>query len=55
MQQHVAGFFEPYPCLSATAMTDPAQARNRRTALILLSIAAVFFVGIVVRRWWMGV
>jgi hypothetical protein len=29
-------------------------AKNRRTALILLSIALVFFVGILMRRWLLG-
>jgi hypothetical protein len=28
--------------------------QNRRTALVLLSIALVFFVGIIVRRWLIG-
>jgi hypothetical protein len=37
------------------APADPAQrARNRRTALVLLSIAAVFFAGVVLRRWLHG-
>jgi uncharacterized membrane protein (DUF4010 family) len=38
----------------AASATDTAQSRrasNRRTALILLSIAAVFFVGIIATRW----
>ncbi len=35
-------------------MTAPNPTHNRRTALILLSIAVVFFVGFVLRRWWMG-
>jgi hypothetical protein len=30
------------------------RARNKRTALVLVSIALVFFVGIVVRRWLLG-
>lgn len=32
-------------------MTGPARHRNLRTALILLSIAAMFFAGVVVKRW----
>ncbi|HSC79297.1 MAG TPA: cytochrome oxidase small assembly protein [Chitinolyticbacter sp.] len=28
--------------------------RNVKTALILMSVAAVFFVGIIVRRWLFG-
>ncbi len=28
--------------------------RNRRTALILLSIALVFFAGVIVRHWLIG-
>jgi len=40
-------------------MTDMAQGddgrkRNLRTAWILVSIVAVFFVGIIVRRWLLG-
>jgi hypothetical protein len=31
-------------------MTGPARHRNLRTALILLSIAAVFFAGVIVNR-----
>ena len=30
---------------------EPAVSANAKTALILLSIALVFFLGIVVRRW----
>ena len=30
---------------------DPRRARNVRTALILLSIVAVFFFGVIVSRW----
>ena len=33
---------------------DAARRRNLRTALILLSIAAVFFAGIIVNRWLFG-
>lgn len=29
----------------------PAARSNARTALVLLSIAAVFFVGVIVKRW----
>jgi hypothetical protein len=37
------------------APADPAQrARNRSTALVLLSIAAMFFAGVVLRRWLYG-
>ncbi len=28
--------------------------RNRLTALILVSIALVFFIGVVARRWFLG-
>jgi hypothetical protein len=28
--------------------------RNRRTALVLLSVVLVFFIGIIVRRWVLG-
>lgn len=28
--------------------------QNNRTALILLSVALVFFVGVIVRRWLIG-
>jgi hypothetical protein len=34
--------------------SDDKRAQNRRTAWILVSIVAVFFVGIVVRRWLFG-
>jgi hypothetical protein len=34
--------------------TENDKRRNVRTALILLSVAAVFFAGIVVRRWLYG-
>ena len=39
-----------------SAGQDPAEVRGRnlRTALILLSIAAVFFAGIIVNRWLFG-
>ncbi len=33
---------------------DRQQSSNKRTALVLLSIALVFFVGIIVRRWLFG-
>ena len=26
----------------------------RRTAFILASVAAAFFIGVIVRRWWLG-
>ena len=35
-------------------MTDPNKSRNLRTALVLLSIAAVFFVGVIVNRYLFG-
>jgi hypothetical protein len=28
--------------------------RNHRTALILVSVALVFFIGVVARRWFLG-
>lgn len=31
-----------------------ARRQNRRTALVLLSIALVFFAGVIVRRWLLG-
>lgn len=31
-----------------------SKSRNRRTAFVLLSVALVFFVGVVVRRWLIG-
>jgi hypothetical protein len=33
------------------AMSTPPKRSNVRTALILLSIAAVFFAGVIVNRW----
>lgn len=33
---------------------DPRRARNRRTALILLTLALVFFAGVFVRYWLLG-
>ena len=33
-----------------TTMSDPNKSRNLRTALILLSIALVFFLGVIVNR-----
>lgn len=38
----------------ANAQPDIGQRSNKRTALILLSIAAVFFVGIVLKVWLFG-
>jgi hypothetical protein len=35
-------------------MTDPNRSRNLRTALVLLSIAAVFFAGVIVNRYLFG-
>jgi hypothetical protein len=35
-------------------LTDGDKRRNFRTALILLSVVAVFFVGVVLRRWLYG-
>jgi hypothetical protein len=35
-------------------MTDSDKRQNRRTALILLSVVIVFFVGVVVRHWLFG-
>ncbi len=35
-------------------MRSEEKRQNRRTALILLSVALVFFVGVVVRRWLYG-
>jgi hypothetical protein len=36
------------------AMTPPKKTNNLRTALILLSIAAVFFAGVITNRWLFG-
>lgn len=33
---------------------ESAQRRNRRTALIVLSIAAAFFAGVILKRIWFG-
>jgi hypothetical protein len=35
-------------------VTEGDKRQNRRTALILLSVAAVFFIGVVVRHWLYG-
>jgi hypothetical protein len=35
-------------------LTDNDRRRNLRTALVLLSVVAVFFVGVVIRRWLYG-
>jgi hypothetical protein len=35
-------------------VTEGDKRANRRTALILLSVAAVFFIGVVVRHWLYG-
>jgi len=35
-------------------MSGPDKPRNLRTALILLSIALVFFLGVIVNRWLFG-
>ncbi|MCE2971422.1 MAG: cytochrome oxidase small assembly protein [Burkholderiales bacterium] len=35
-------------------MSPQEKSQNRRTALILASVAAVFFVGVVVRHWFFG-
>ena len=34
--------------------SEGRQSNNKRTALVLLSIALVFFAGIIVRRWLFG-
>lgn len=33
---------------------DERRGRNRRTALILASLALVFFIGVIARRWLFG-
>jgi hypothetical protein len=33
---------------------QPEPRQNRRTALILLSVALVFFLGVIARRWLVG-
>jgi hypothetical protein len=38
----------------AAAMSVEQRNQNRRTALILVSVALVFFAGVVVRRWLFG-
>ncbi len=35
-------------------VSESDKRQNRRTALILLSVVAVFFVGVVVRHWLYG-
>ncbi|MCB1940244.1 MAG: cytochrome oxidase small assembly protein [Rhodocyclaceae bacterium] len=35
-------------------MSDGKQPRNLRTALILLSVALVFFIGIMLKTWLFG-
>jgi len=35
-------------------LTEGEKRTNRRTALVLLSVVAVFFAGVVVRRWLFG-
>jgi hypothetical protein len=35
-------------------MSPQEKAQNRRTALILASVAAAFFIGVVVRHWFFG-
>lgn len=42
------------PVMSKPRQEPAAAARNKRTALILVSVAVVFFVGVVVRRWLFG-
>jgi hypothetical protein len=33
---------------------EPERRQNRRTALVLLSVALVFFLGVIARRWFVG-
>ncbi len=40
--------------MAPMTQNEPSRKGNVRTALILASIAAVFFVGIIVRRWLFG-
>jgi hypothetical protein len=35
-------------------LTDNDKRRNLRTALVLLSVVAVFFIGVVARHWLYG-
>ena len=35
-------------------LTESDKRQNRRTALILLSVVVVFFIGVVVRHWLYG-
>jgi hypothetical protein len=37
--------------MSTSMLSDDEKRQNRRTGLILLSIAAVFFAGVVVKYW----
>jgi hypothetical protein len=37
--------------MQSSVMTRPKKNSNLRTALVLLSIAAVFFAGVIVNRW----
>lgn len=34
--------------------SEERQSSNKRTALVLLSIAVAFFIGVIVRRWLYG-
>lgn len=38
----------------AQQTSEVRQSNNKRTALVLLSIVLVFFIGIIVRRWLFG-
>lgn len=37
--------------MSRAALSPEERRRNRRTALVLLSIAAVFFAGVIAKYW----
>ncbi len=40
--------------MGTPVMNDDEKRQNARTALILLSIAAVFFAGVIVKYWLLG-
>jgi hypothetical protein len=40
------------PAQASECMTEPKKPNNLRTALILASIAAAFFIGVFIKRIW---
>jgi hypothetical protein len=39
--------------MEATSTTQPARASNLKTALVLASIALVFFAGVIINHWYL--